>query len=385
MLKYDSFKLKKYILEPISNSDSDDIFELFSDTEHCKYFMSALKSKSEAEKLIGKINYEKHNNNMFNWGVYLKKNKLFNTSKGKLIGLILFEKSLINKNYSMLTDFCIAIIINPQFAHKGIGSIVLEPIVNYLIKLESFRFVSAWTSPYNYKSINLFKKLKFNFIGINASENLVFYKTNSSEVHIINQINNIATSAFVPISFSPFSSDSKYKYVYNGFPEIETERLLLTKFTAADAQDYQYLINQNDISEEFYGPKSIQDSINLVTYSFPKAFLENKYVTWAIKEKKTNTIIGLRNLYTDDNDDYVETQGFIGRNYRGRGFHQEGLKAIVNFTKKSGFSGIVANSSSKNETIKHILKKNGFKIFAPFKLYSSPYDTTDRIKYYIDF
>lgn len=374
-----NLNLKQYILKPVKKSDAGDIYELFADYNHCRHFMPALKSKSDAINFVNKVNA---NNKTFNWGIYLKQKRFFGTSTGKLIGIVLFDKSNQNGIYTMLSDYSLKIIINPQFTQQGIATSALKQVVSYLIQSKNINLLTAYTSPYDYRTISLFKKLNFSFAGINSYEKLVFYKANQSDFRTINQINNIRNSKFVPISFGSFRDDGVFKKIYKEFPEIETDRLILTKFTQNDAEEYQNLINQNDISIEFDGPVSRQDSFNLLTYSFPKAFIENQYITWAIKEKSTNSIVGLRDYFTDHPQKPVISQAFIGQAHRGKGYHQEGLEAIINFTKESGLPGIITNCSNNNEPIKHILKKFEFEKVGsasnPFLLGGS------RNKYFLD-
>jgi hypothetical protein len=80
--------------------------------------------------------------------------------------------------------------------------------------------------------------------------------------------------------------------------------LLLTTYGSLVAQRtlYQSLINQHDIADEFKGPISNEMADNLCRYSLPKAYYDQDYITWAIKEKKTGLIIGMRDLYTDSPD-----------------------------------------------------------------------------------
>ena len=383
MLNYDSFDLNNLILEPITESDILDVFELFSNKAYCKYFMPALLNLDQSNRLISKIQQGKINNKIFNWGIYLKKKVgLFNKSqKGKLIGLILFEKSNLNEACSMISDYSIDIIVNESYSNQKIGVTALAKVVDYLIKPGSFNYVTGWTSPYNFKSIRLFRKLGFTFLGINLNENVVFVKISPTELILNDRILNLASSSFVPVLFSNYSENLKYRNLFDGFPTIETERLLITYFKKGDKLVYQELINEDDIAREFNGSISLQDAENLLCYSFPKAYLECKYITWAIRLKETGEIVGLRDLYVDSPNSPIITQGFIGKKYRNNGFHQECLKACIEFVSKAGFNEIVANCSFSNATAQHILEKLNFRLTDKIDNTTMPWTHQNRLKY----
>lgn len=378
MLNYKSFDLDDVILTPISDNDAEDIFDLFSNNGYCKFFRPKLDDVDESSSYIKEVNMGRAMGTIFNWGIYKKKGGLWGSKKkGKLIGLILFEKSRVNLMLSAASDFCIKIIVNEDYTEKGIAAKSIDHVVNYLTEPGSFKYISGWTSPYNSKTIKLFKKLGFNFLGVNANGVVSFFKTPTHGGSVKMQIVQSSLSSFVPIKFSIHDDNEKYGHLFSEFPMVETENLFLRPFRKTDASRFEELINQDDISPEFDGPVSPQNAQDYVTYSFPKAFIERKYITWAIELKNERKVIGLRDLYVDSPMDPVVTQGFIGKQFRDQGYHQEGLRACISLVRDSGFTDVIANCSQNNQVAKHILEKNGFSKLSEF----NPPFSVGRIKY----
>lgn len=383
MLKYDNLKTDDLILEPVSKKDINDIKELFDDKEYHKYFTQK-NSEDEREEILQKIIDNKANDRAYNWGIYKQEKSLFNRrkKKGKLIGLILFENSKSNKIYSRISNICLSVITNKLYANKKVATNALNCIVDYLIDKVNFEYVTTWMSPYNYKSVKLFKRLGFICLGINGSENVVFVKTKN--IRRKKDVMNFAREQFVPINFSHLENNSNYKKVFEGFPKIETENLLMTNFVQSDSYRYRELLNQKDIANEFNGPISLEDAENLLTYSFPKGYLECEYITWVIKLKDSGEIIGLRDLYIDKPDLPVVTQGFVDFEHRNQGYHQEGLNACISFLKDSGFGKLITNCDRDNLIAQHILDKHGFKEVANSEGTNLFLNPQNRLKFYLE-
>jgi|AntRauTorckE5430_2_1112549.scaffolds.fasta_scaffold07329_2 RimJ/RimL family protein N-acetyltransferase len=364
------------ILDSVTLSDKHDLIDIFKHDEDSHHL--ALNMDDGIESLVSKLK-----NGIPNWGIYEKKKGIFSSSKGKLIGLVSLISSGDNEFRIGFSNSRIEVIVNPGYRRKSVASASINKIVDHLIKAGKNGYVAGCVSVYNFGAVELLKNLNFRFSGINRNGEVVFYK--AANLNIASQIDDFSSQVFVPLGEATYSSDKRYRRFYSGFPEIETERLVLTKFNCDDGLLYQSLINQHDIADEFKGPISNEMADNLCRYSLPKAYYDQDYITWAIKEKKTGLIIGMRDLYTDSPDQPVTTQGFISQSHRGNGFHQEGLKAAINLTEKSGFSSLQVNCSHDNDAIKHILDKFKFNKLQTYRNPAMPWMPATRESYKLGF
>lgn len=367
---------KDFILDSVTHGDKYDLVDIFKHDEDSNHL--ALNMNDGIESLISKLE-----TGIPNWGIYKKKQGIFSSKKGKLIGLVSLINTKDNEYRIGFSDSRIEIIINPDYRRQSVASASIDKIANYLVTASKSGCIAGCVSVYNFGAVELFKNLSFRFAGINRNGEVVFYKAAKST--IASQIDNYSSQVFVPLGEANYSSDKRYRRFYSGFPEIETERLVLTKFNCDDGPLYQSLINQHDVAGEFKGPISTEMADNLCRYSLPKAYYDQDYITWAIKEKKTGSIIGMRDLYTDSPSSPVTTQGFISQSHRENGYHQEGLKAAIDFTKESGFSSLLVNCSRDNETIKHILDKFKFNKLHTDRNPAMPWTPVTRDRYKLDF
>mgnify|MGYP003824978207 CR=1 FL=1 len=365
----------------LKQSDATDLLSIYTNNDEFIQGKDLVKSIEDAEKFIIRLNEGLITKTVFYWGIFISENK-FLSSKKRLIGIIKWEKDQINLKLNGIFEWSLFIIIKKEYQNFGIASISLLKFETYFFEKNN-KLLFAYTNPYNIKAIRLFDRLKYTIFGINSIGYFVVYKVKPDNFKIKEDIET-RKKFFVSINVeSEFEGDC-YKKAFNCFPYLETENIILREFKEQDIEEYFDFFRDQDICNEFDRCNSLDDSMKLIKYSFPRAFIERKYITWAIISKRNNELIGLRDCFIDSNNQPVVTQGLIKQSARGKGFHQEALNEVIKFLKDCKFSSIMANASSSNVTAIHVLKKFGF-IEVEKMRYINSFQPKDRKKFILNF
>lgn len=157
--------------------------------------------------------------------------------------------------------------------------------------------------------------------------------------------------------------------LFSSFPVIETDRLILSLPNFFDDQDVSQvysLLNQKLIKRDYLNPNDkIQNhhTAKIYIYCMHDYFKNKKAIRWAIIEKRTNKIIGLRDVYFDSGV-FCEIQGCISKEYRRKGYSQECYQAIFETLRSYGVTKYQARTLGNS--------------IAPIKLlFSVGFSTTD--------
>jgi ribosomal-protein-alanine N-acetyltransferase len=147
-----------------------------------------------------------------------------------------------------------------------------------------------------------------------------------------------------------------------GIETIETERLILRRFSLKDADDmYKNWINDNDVQSNYGEP--VYENIDLVIELLKKwitAYSSNEYYRWAIVLKENNENIGQIafcsiNLYHH----FADIEYCISRFHQGNGYALEALCALIKFTfEKTGLNRLQAFHRSRNIASGKVLQKS---------------------------
>ena len=140
---------ERLILREITISDSQCIFDNFSNIEIVKHFMKPFTSIEESIKMISFFTEKFKNQKGIYWGITLKVNNIF-------IGTCSFEK--------LDPIGCGEIGYDLSTSHwkKGYMTEALECIIQYGFENLDLKTIEAFIAKSNINSINLIKKLNFN-------------------------------------------------------------------------------------------------------------------------------------------------------------------------------------------------------------------------------
>ena len=146
---------ERLLLRPIKKSDTDDIFEIFSDIEVMKYYdLLPFLTKDDAINQVEVFRKCLSEKTMIRWGIELKES-------GKLIGTCGFfafsEESLkAEMGYEL----------NREYWNKGIMSEALKMIMDFIFRETDINRIEAYVEPMNTASLKLLESLGFTKEGL---------------------------------------------------------------------------------------------------------------------------------------------------------------------------------------------------------------------------
>src|SRR5688572_20483158 len=121
--------------------------------------------------------------------------------------------------------------------------------------------------------------------------------------------------------------------IFEIFPNLETERLILNEITMGDLEDFHAMRSDNRIMQFIPGrlAKTKQDSIEVIQRSH-NLLSEGNNISWGIRLKETGQLIGSIGFYRIQ---WPNLRGEIGYilhpDFQGKGIMSEALKKIVDF------------------------------------------------------
>ncbi|WP_413668718.1 GNAT family N-acetyltransferase [Mucilaginibacter sp. Mucisp86] len=158
--------------------------------------------------------------------------------------------------------------------------------------------------------------------------------------------------------------------VFNPFPVLTTERLVLRRFTYNDAADLFEMRSNETVMQYIHRPinKTIDDAIGLIAV-IEDLLGKNDGVTWCICLKSSDKYIGSIGFWRIEKDNHRAEIGYLlNPAYQGQGIMQEAVTAVIDY----GFNllklhSIEARVSPDNVASIKLLLKNKFVHEAYFK------------------
>ena len=145
-----------------------------------------------------------------------------------------------------------------------------------------------------------------------------------------------------------------------GTEKVETERLILRKFTMEDAEGmFLWASNENVTKFVSWKPyKSVQEvEDNLRKWI---SDYENGSYHWCVQLKDTGDIVGRVNVVIHWRNHYCEVGYCFGEKYWNHGYATEALKAINRFMLiDCDFHTVEAKTCSENAASESVIKKAG--------------------------
>ena len=151
-----------------------------------------------------------------------------------------------------------------------------------------------------------------------------------------------------------------------GTQNIETERLLLRRFTLDDAEGmYRNWASDPEVTKYLTWPA--HDSVGItreVLKDWVSSYSQDDYYQWAIvlKEHGSDPIGGISVVKKNDDIDMVHIGYCIGKNWWHRGIMTEALSAVIDFFfDKAGANRIESRHDPNNPHSGMVMKKCGMK------------------------
>lgn len=154
----------------------------------------------------------------------------------------------------------------------------------------------------------------------------------------------------------------KISDVFNDLPTLETERVLLRKFTVDDANDMFDYSSVPEVSKfvPWETHTTIEDSKGFISYII-KQYEEGKLAPWAIELKENKKVIGTIDFVAWFPQHYRAEIGFILSNeHWGRGLIPEAANEVIKFGfNKMELNKIKAPCMVENVQSQRVLQKLG--------------------------
>ncbi|WP_347493443.1 GNAT family N-acetyltransferase [Ruminococcus sp. HUN007] len=151
-----------------------------------------------------------------------------------------------------------------------------------------------------------------------------------------------------------------------GTQVIETERLILRKFTFDDVDSMMRNWVADDEVQNNYGEPSYKtpEAVKGLLDEYIGYYQSGYYFRWAVTEKESGECIGqVAYFLVDPNNHFGEIEYCIGTAYQGKGYATEATRAIIKYGfEKIGFNKIQICARPVNIPSKRVIEKCGFKL-----------------------
>ena len=156
-----------------------------------------------------------------------------------------------------------------------------------------------------------------------------------------------------------------------GTQTIETERLILRRFTVEDAEDmYNNWASDPVVTEFLTWPPhaSVEVTRSLLTDWVAK-YEDGGYFNWAIELKENGQVIGnISVVHLKESVDGADMGYCMSHSYWGRGIMPEALKAVMDYLfDKAGLNRIAACHDADNPKSGRVMDKAGMKVEGVFR------------------
>lgn len=150
-----------------------------------------------------------------------------------------------------------------------------------------------------------------------------------------------------------------------GTIQLETDRLILRRFTIDDAESvFNNWTSDDEVTKYLTWPthKNVDVSREYMEYCV-KGYADSSFYQWAIELKDTHELIGnISVVKVIDKIDSLELGWVIGRKYWGNGYTAEAALKVIEFLfDKVGANRIYAEHDVNNPNSGRVMQKAGMK------------------------
>lgn len=154
-------------------------------------------------------------------------------------------------------------------------------------------------------------------------------------------------------------------------PQLETERLILRKFTQTDIEALYMLLKDEEVNQflPWYPMKTIEETKKFYEERYAAKYEQPQAYAYAICLKSNNYAIGYINVDMEEHHDF----GYgLRKDFWNRGIVTEAGKALIQQVKKDGMLYITATHDVKNPRSGRVMQKLGMKYCYSYKEYWQP-------------
>ena len=170
--------------------------------------------------------------------------------------------------------------------------------------------------------------------------------------------------------------DQKYEHTANqsriasaghGTAELQTENLTLRRYVPEDAEVLYKRLGSDPGMVQYSGwnPYATLDMAKQTVQRFICSYEDSHSYSWVMDSD--GTAVGTIGAY-DCQNDQIEVGFSTVKEWQGRGFATEALKAVLRYlTEKEGFSCVVAWCAEENTGSRRVLEKSGMRLAESLK------------------
>ena len=162
----------------------------------------------------------------------------------------------------------------------------------------------------------------------------------------------------------------------DNFPELETDRLLLTRLKTSDWKMISFLRSDQEVNKfvKRSSAATQEEALEFIQKINHSIDHQHSYY-WKIAERNNDQMIGSICLWNFSEDQETAEIGYdLSPDYQGKGIMHESLCRIIEFGFQNlNLEFIEAFTHYKNEPSKKLLENNGFKL-VPGKKDEDNYD-----------
>ena len=136
--------------------------------------------------------------------------------------------------------------------------------------------------------------------------------------------------------------------VFNVFPKLETERLLLTEFEKTDAEEL-FKMRSDDRVQKYLDrdPHRTVEESRIMIEGMIASYISKEGINWIIRKKDTRDVIGYIGYWRMIRNNVRAEIGYAMKpEYWGKGYMQEALIKVIDF----GFNEFCLHSIEANVT-----------------------------------
>ena len=151
-----------------------------------------------------------------------------------------------------------------------------------------------------------------------------------------------------------------------GTIELDTERLILRRFSIDDAENmFKNWVNDDEVTKYLTWPthKNIDETKYVIENIWLKNYSKNDFYNWVIIFKEINEPIGSIGVVKQDDDIKMVHIGYcIGKQWWNKGIVSEALNELIKFFfEKVGVNRIESRFDPNNQNSGKVMEKCGMK------------------------
>lgn len=143
-------------------------------------------------------------------------------------------------------------------------------------------------------------------------------------------------------------------------PTLETERLILRKFTQEDTDALFLILKDEEVNKflPWYPMKNIEETKKFYKERYAAKYSQPQAYAYAVCLKSDNFPIGYINVDTEEHHDFGYA---LRKEFWHRGIMTEAGKAVAEQVKKDGLAYITATHDRNNPRSGNVMRKIGMK------------------------